>query len=267
MEPNRLVASTAIQLTGPLQQPLHCHPDLLQLDVVINCRGAWLTANGPQQTHGAAAACFYPNQRHGYDLSPLGPRGWCYSFKVRVEPTWAIMDQQPLATRAIPLALQRALQDAAGHVCQLTSAGTSDGPLRMACFCQLLCLWPSSARPPQPLMASAADVRIDPRLRQALALLEKRLDDPPTLRELSAAAHLSPRQLTRLFRQHVGCTPKAYHARYRLVLAQSLLFQPHRSTKIIADELGFSSVHHFSRWFHQHAGLPPGQYRAGGQVL
>jgi transcriptional regulator GlxA family with amidase domain len=83
--------------------------------------------------------------------------------------------------------------------------------------------------------------------------------------ELAAAAHLSSRQLLRLFAQVLVEGPSRYHRRLRLEYARSLL----RNTAITVTEttvaVGFESLAHFCRAYRQQYGQAPGADRQASQ--
>lgn len=79
--------------------------------------------------------------------------------------------------------------------------------------------------------------------------------------EVAAQMNLSPRQLTRLFRHHLGSSPAAYVESVRLEQAKTLLKGSSTPIKEIAGAVGYESVHHFSRAFSRRFGLPPGAFR------
>lgn len=85
---------------------------------------------------------------------------------------------------------------------------------------------------------------------------------------LLASIGLSYRHVGRLFREHVGMSPKQYQVDARLELARQLLDDPSLTIRDVAEQLQFSSPQHFSREFSKHCGQSPRAYRrahgAGG---
>ncbi len=86
-----------------------------------------------------------------------------------------------------------------------------------------------------------------PRLLRVLTLMEENLELPLTPSQLAAHAHLSVRQLERLFRSHLDSTPSAYYLGLRLERARQLLKESHLSVSEVAIASGFSSGAHFTR--------------------
>ncbi len=72
---------------------------------------------------------------------------------------------------------------------------------------------------------------------------------------------MSARQLQRLFREHVGVTPKWVIQRYRLIeAAEQLASGPPRDFATFALDLGYADQAHFIRDFRKIVGRPPAGY-------
>ncbi len=100
-----------------------------------------------------------------------------------------------------------------------------------------------------------------PALAQALWLIHHRLDESLTLRDLAAAAHVTPEYLVRLFRRRLGVSPLRYLWQERLRFGLSLLEHTGLSVSEIANRAGFQTVYHFSRRVRAATGMPPTQLR------
>jgi AraC-like DNA-binding protein len=79
-----------------------------------------------------------------------------------------------------------------------------------------------------------------------------------------AAAHgLSPRTLQRLFRRHVGVSPKAVLTRHRQqAAAERVATGEPPAWAELAQELGYADQAHLTRDFRSATGRPPGRYAA-----
>lgn len=100
---------------------------------------------------------------------------------------------------------------------------------------------------------------------QAIAILEKRLADPPTLPELTHALGSNERKLTELFRQRVGMTVFDYFAEMRLETARHLLEGSDLRIQLIADRVGYRNAGDFTRAFRRRYTLSPREYRQARQ--
>lgn len=103
----------------------------------------------------------------------------------------------------------------------------------------------------------------DDRITRVLHLLGATpLDQPFDEARLMAAAGMSRSHLNRLFVRHTGLTPRGFAERRRQDYAGLRLREPDVSAKVVALELGFRQLSHFSRWFKAASGLTPRDYQA-----
>lgn len=100
-----------------------------------------------------------------------------------------------------------------------------------------------------------------PAILDAIEAMEGNIADPLTLPHLARIAGLSPRQLNRLFQQHLGETTQAHYRRLRLDRARNLLRNSALSLTEVALATGFASSSHFSRAYRAEFGDPPSRYR------
>ncbi len=84
-----------------------------------------------------------------------------------------------------------------------------------------------------------------------------------TLDDLAARANASRASLVRMFQRTVQQAPLAFLAELRLELARRKLSATDLPVAAIADEVGYKSESAFSRAFHRHFGMRPGEARAG----
>jgi transcriptional regulator GlxA family with amidase domain len=82
-----------------------------------------------------------------------------------------------------------------------------------------------------------------------------------TLESLARVAHLSPRQLTRLFPNCTGITPVGYVTHIRLAKARELLADSELDLERIAENAGFGSLRQFRRLFRRAFGTSPSHWR------
>jgi AraC family transcriptional regulator len=85
---------------------------------------------------------------------------------------------------------------------------------------------------------------------------------PPTLDELAGICAMSPRHLTRAFRQQTGQSIGVFVEEVRAARARSLLAAGETSLKEIADRLGFAQASALSTAFRRATGETPSAYRA-----
>ncbi|CCH05471.1 GlxA family transcriptional regulator [Achromobacter xylosoxidans] len=70
---------------------------------------------------------------------------------------------------------------------------------------------------------------------------------PWSAQSLAEHAHTSPRHLTRLFREHAGCTPMDYLYQIRVALARDMLRETRLNLELVAEKSGFGSAQHLRR--------------------
>lgn len=103
-----------------------------------------------------------------------------------------------------------------------------------------------------------------PKLVQAVMLMEANLEEPLTTDEVAQHVCVSRRQLERLFKQHLDKVPSQYYLELRLNRARQMLRQTSKSIIQIGLSCGFSSGPHFSSAYRNHFGLTPREDRQRG---
>jgi len=96
-----------------------------------------------------------------------------------------------------------------------------------------------------------------PKLIEAVSLMEANLEEPMTLDEIARHVGVSRRQLERLFQKHLHCVPTRYYLELRLTRARQLLLQTSMSIVDVAFACGFVSAPHFSKCYRDYFGVPP----------
>jgi transcriptional regulator GlxA family with amidase domain len=81
------------------------------------------------------------------------------------------------------------------------------------------------------------------------------------LPELAALAHMSPRNLTRTFRQATGISIHEYRTRLRLEQVRSLLNNPELTLEAIAERCGFAGARQLRRVWKAAFGTAPASAR------
>ena len=86
-----------------------------------------------------------------------------------------------------------------------------------------------------------------PRLVDAVTLMESNIEEPLTLDEVADYVGISRRQLERLFNRYLHCAPSRYYLELRLSRARLLLLQTSIAVIDVAISCGFSTAPHFSK--------------------
>lgn len=97
------------------------------------------------------------------------------------------------------------------------------------------------------------------RIYYAREYLLEHVLEPPSLTELAKVAGINEFKLKQGFKQVFNNTVFGYLSDYKLSQARELLLQGNIPIKEVADNLGYSSVQHFSHAFRKKFGMPPGR--------
>ncbi|MQU68387.1 GlxA family transcriptional regulator [Sinorhizobium meliloti] len=92
--------------------------------------------------------------------------------------------------------------------------------------------------------------------------MEQTLVEPVKIDALTSKVGLSRRQVERIFRNELRCSPARYYLKLRLERAQHLLIQTSIPIVEVATACGFVSSSHFSKCYRQEYGCSPQETRA-----
>lgn len=109
--------------------------------------------------------------------------------------------------------------------------------------------------------AIAAARPIDYRIRKALAYIHEHALENPKIDEIARSVGLSRSRFFEQFRRCVGASPQHYMDWVRMAAATRWLSTTDRPLIELADELGFGAHSNFTRFFTQHIGVPPREFR------
>ncbi|MDR3097822.1 MAG: AraC family transcriptional regulator [Paraburkholderia sp.] len=101
----------------------------------------------------------------------------------------------------------------------------------------------------------------DPRIRKAIAWLRENTGTEPDMNRLAEHCGLSRAHFFALFHRCTGVTPNVYLNVLRMETAIRDLSVSADSLANISYDLGFSAPSHFTRFFRQHLGITPSEYR------
>jgi transcriptional regulator GlxA family with amidase domain len=95
------------------------------------------------------------------------------------------------------------------------------------------------------------------RIQTALSYAKENLNTPLSVEQLADAAHLSPRQFTRAFREETGQTPAKAVERLRVEAARLMLETGRHGVDVVARDTGFGDRERMRRAFLRAFGQPP----------
>ena len=102
---------------------------------------------------------------------------------------------------------------------------------------------------------------MDPRVKEAIELMETDLKAKLRADHVAQELGLSVSRLQHLFKHHTGTTLNKYLQEVRIERARKLLEETHLSVKQIVSEVGAGDTSHFVRAFRKAQGLSPTRYR------
>jgi AraC-like DNA-binding protein len=109
-----------------------------------------------------------------------------------------------------------------------------------------------------PIAAPAAGDSI---VQQATSYIREHHAEDFSLLEVAKAVGHSDRHVRQHFKDGLGISPRRYLLEYRIQKAQQLIEQSSHALKEVASIVGFKTVHHFTRAFHDVCGQTPGEWR------
>lgn len=111
------------------------------------------------------------------------------------------------------------------------------------------------------MLRSRPPVAMDPRVRRSIAMMKSDLSLSMDMDQIAAEIGLSRSHFFSLFQRDTQVTPLVYANVLRFESAIDQLSKTNRSVGEVADSLGFAVPGHFARFFRQHLGITPTEYR------
>lgn len=81
-----------------------------------------------------------------------------------------------------------------------------------------------------------------------------------TILEIAKINMMSESKIKKLFREYLHTSPISYFHKMKIDHAKILLLEGEKNITEISEELGFQSIHYFSRFFKKHTGVCPTEY-------
>lgn len=111
------------------------------------------------------------------------------------------------------------------------------------------------------LLRARPPVSMDPRVRRAIALMREDIAHELDVDSLAERSGLSRAHFFALFQRDTQVTPLVYANVLRFEAAVQRLSNGQEPVSAVAHDLGFSAPGHFARFFRQHLGITPTEYR------
>lgn len=98
-------------------------------------------------------------------------------------------------------------------------------------------------------------------VQQTARFIQEHLAEDCGLAQITRIIGRSERHVRQHFKEAMGVSPRRYLMQCRIQKAQELIEYSNYSFKEIADKVGFKTVHHFTRAFHEICNETPGAWR------
>ncbi len=100
-----------------------------------------------------------------------------------------------------------------------------------------------------------------------LSYLEEHLSDHLTIEQICHANLIGRSQLQKLFREKNNCGVIEFFSRIKINAARQMIRSQSLNFTQIADQLGYTSIHYFSRQFKKITGMTPSEYASSIKLL
>ncbi|HMN50520.1 MAG TPA: AraC family transcriptional regulator [Xanthobacteraceae bacterium] len=208
---------------------------------------------------------------HAYVHNPLQPRTTILALYI--EPEWLSMFRSNWSRATAPSLFQRPGGELSPRIRELSmnlanimvlepcAVETQESLLAelMIAVIERFTPWRTIAHSATTLAAERA--RMDWRIRRAVDLLRETPNKPVVIEEIAKESGLSRAQFYRLFQRSTNLTPNVYLNMLRMELAVRSVVDSPDSLAKVSCLLGFSAPPHFSRFFKDHAGASPNEFR------
>ncbi len=108
---------------------------------------------------------------------------------------------------------------------------------------------------------SDAESYVDYRIAALIKQVDKKAVSNEAYREWVEQSGVKKTQLHVLFKQATGMSPKVYWTQAIMKNIETALLESNRTITLIAEDFGFSSVHHFTKQFTRYHGVSPTEFR------
>lgn len=241
----------------------HAHPSAFEVclvqrgtvdwwveDQIFTVRAGETLLTRPGERHGSVGSVVYPSELYFFQLTHRQRR----PVGVSAAEAASIRDDL-MALRVRHLAASDELQNS---IRGLVDAHRRGGPYaRLAAHTSLYAALVALIREGKAARAS----QLSGPVTAATKWIWQHVEQPFTVRDVSAAVGLSTVRLQTRFRRELHCAVGEYRTRARLHAARRLLQDNDTRITDIAYRLGFSSSQYFATVFRQYLGVTPSQYR------
>ena len=258
-------------LKGVWRQNPHSHENLIQFDFFSSCEGTLVLDDERHAIKDNTAAIYYTGVQHSYEIRPpkSSSGATAYTIKLKAPPELGFASDRPVPAVQHVQPPCRELLTALDRLYTVSLNLKCNRMLKLSLLMETLALWPDGKNHDSETgaMNASTNIRSEDPFERALDMIENFLDKPLKVEDLAREAGLSRRQMERRFKESFGLGPQEFINNRKLKVVKEQMAQGRKPFHVLAKELGFKSVHHFSRWFSRCAGASPSAFRKSLETL
>lgn len=112
------------------------------------------------------------------------------------------------------------------------------------------------------LISPMYDERVPDRIKEVARYMEQNISENLTVLQIAKQFSLSESALKKMFSSDVGCGVTDFFNSMKIEKAKEYIRENEKNFTQVSEELGFSSIHYFSRLFKKKTGMTPTEYRS-----
>ena len=112
------------------------------------------------------------------------------------------------------------------------------------------------------LISPMYDESVPERIKEVAKYMEQNLSENLTVGQIAKRFSLSESGLKKMFSSDAGCGVTDFFNNMKIEKAKEYIRENDKNFTEISEELGFSSIHYFSRLFKKKTGMTPTEYRS-----
>jgi AraC-like DNA-binding protein len=99
-------------------------------------------------------------------------------------------------------------------------------------------------------------------IQKARFTMRENVEGQIDINKLAGEYNIGYSYFRRMFKKYTGVSPHHYHLDLKIMRAKELILTSDKSIKEICYDMGFQSVHYFSRYFKKKIGINPGKLKS-----
>ena len=103
--------------------------------------------------------------------------------------------------------------------------------------------------------------RIESLIRQARVYMQENIEKKIDLKQFATEQYTAYSYFRKMFKKYTGVAPYQYHLDLKIMKAKEMILTDNKRIKEISYELGFDSIHYFSRLFKKKTNMNPTDWR------